>query len=78
MPRSVALFEQQGLQVIPAPCDYSVSQANWNDLMHPNLQSFLIALVPSDSNLEATSSALKEYIGMLVYRMEGWVPGGGE
>jgi uncharacterized SAM-binding protein YcdF (DUF218 family) len=75
MPRSVALFESQGIQVIPAPCDYSVTFDDWNALMHPNWQTFLINLVPSDSNLRATSGALKEYLGMAVYALAGWSPG---
>jgi hypothetical protein len=43
--------------------------------MHPNWQTFLINLVPSDSNLRATSGALKEYLGMAVYAIAGWSPG---
>ena len=73
MPRSVALFEQQGLQVVPLPTDYSVTQAGWEEMLHPDLEAFLIALVPSGSSLAATSSALKEYLGMLVYALQGWM-----
>ncbi|MDD5369566.1 MAG: YdcF family protein [Anaerolineaceae bacterium] len=75
MPRSVILFEKQGIQVIPAPCDYSVTLADWEALIHPNLPTFLINLAPSDSNLRATSGALKEYLGMAVYALAGWTPG---
>ena len=73
MPRAVALFEQQGLQVVPMPTDYSVTQAGWEEMLHPDLEAFLIALVPSGGNLAATSSALKEYLGMLVYALQGWM-----
>jgi uncharacterized SAM-binding protein YcdF (DUF218 family) len=70
MPRSVALFARQGIEVIPAPADYTVTEAEWQDLAHPNLPSFLLDLVPTASNLEATSGVLKEYIGMAVYRLQ--------
>ena len=75
MPRSVTLFQRQGIEVIPAPADYTVTQAEWQVLTHPNLPSFLIDLVPTDSNLRATSGALKEYIGMAVYRLQAGGPG---
>jgi uncharacterized SAM-binding protein YcdF (DUF218 family) len=73
MPRSVALFEKQGFEVIPAPTDFSVTQKRWENLTEPNFQSQLINLLPSASNLGLTTNALKEYIGMLVYRLRGWL-----
>jgi len=73
MPRSVALFENQGMEVVPLPADYSVTQAGWEATIRPDLQTFLISLVPSGSYLSGTSSALKEYIGMLVYSLRGWM-----
>jgi uncharacterized SAM-binding protein YcdF (DUF218 family) len=71
MPRSVPLFENQGLEVIPAPTDYSVTQADWDALTTLN-PSLIIRLLPSADNLAATSKVLKEYIGMVVYRLRGW------
>ena len=73
MPRSVALFEKQGIQVIPAPADFTVTQAGWDDLTHGTLESQLINLLPSVGNLSLTTNALKEYLGILVYRIEGWI-----
>ena len=73
MPRSVALFEKQGLQVVPLPTDYSVTQAGWEEMLHPDLEAFLIGLVPGGSSLAATTGALKEYLGMLVYALQGWM-----
>ncbi|MCL4560671.1 MAG: YdcF family protein [Chloroflexi bacterium] len=71
MPRAVGLFQNQGLEVIPAPTDYTVTQADWVNLIHAPLPTQLINLVPSASNLKATSGAMKEYIGMLFYRLTG-------
>lgn len=73
MPRSVALFEQQDITVIPAPTDFKVTQAGWNALFDSSWQSYLINIFPDVGNLNQTTAALKEYIGMFVYRMRGWM-----
>lgn len=73
MPRSVALFEHQGLQVIPAPTDYAITQPAWDDLTRPNLAVQFLNLFPNISNVGMTTGVLKEYIGMLVYRLRGWM-----
>lgn len=66
MPRAVGLFEQQGFTVIPAPTDYSVTQAEWEDLTQADLVTQLFNLIPTASNLSSVTSSLKEYLGMFV------------
>ncbi len=73
MPRSVALFEKQGIQVIPAPADFSVTQESWSKYTDAGLAGQLVNLLPSTSNLSLTTNALKEYLGMLAYRLRGWL-----
>ena len=73
MPRSVKLFEKQGYQVIPAPTDYSITQVAWQKTWHPNFEEFVINLVPSYSNLSSVTKSLKEYLGMWVYHLKGWL-----
>lgn len=73
MPRSVDLFKHQGFDVIPAPTDYSVTQAAWQRLTDPNLATQLLNLMPNIDNLSSVTRALKEYLGMLVYRLRGWM-----
>ncbi len=73
MPRSVKLFEAQGLEVIPAPTDYTVTQAGWQNLWHPSLEEFFINLLPTYGNISQTTYALKEYVGMTVYSLQGWM-----
>ncbi len=73
MPRSVAIFEAQGLEVIPAPTDFGITKENWQDLWQPNLSAQLTQLLPNVSNLGMTTTALKEYIGIIVYRLRGWL-----
>ncbi|MEW6716668.1 MAG: YdcF family protein [Chloroflexota bacterium] len=73
MPRSVGLFEKQGLEVIPAPTDFTVTEQSWQSLTEFNLPKNLLNLLPSVSNLELTTQTLKEYLGMLIYRLRGWL-----
>jgi uncharacterized SAM-binding protein YcdF (DUF218 family) len=72
MPRSVELFQAQGLEVIPAPVDFSVTEADWEELTGPDLRAVILGLLPSADSLGLTTRMLKEYIGMLVYDMRGY------
>lgn len=72
MPRSVALFEKQGLEVTPAPTDFGVTQQRWETFWQGNLGSVIFNLLPNASSLNMTTNALKEYIGMAVYSIQGW------
>lgn len=73
MPRSVALFEAQGLEVIPMPTDFSSTVSSPAKTWTAALRAILTGLVPSAENLNATTLALKEYLGILVYRLQGWL-----
>ncbi len=73
MPRSVPLFEAQGITVIPAPADYTVTQQGWDSLWSSSFESILTGLVPSSGNIALTTNVMKEYIGMAVYSLQGWM-----
>lgn len=73
MPRSVALFEHQGIEVIPAPVDFTITQDGWENLNAFEPQATLVNLVPNTSSLSLTTNVLKEYIGLLIYRLRGWL-----
>ncbi len=73
MPRSVALFRKQGIEVIPAPTDFKVTELQWRNLTRPSFETQLINLLPSSTNLEWVTAALKEYIGILIYQLRGWI-----
>lgn len=73
MPRSVKLFESQGFEVIPAPTDFSVTFEDWDRLTNASLQVHILNLFPSADNLSSVSSALKEYLGILFYQLQGIV-----
>ncbi len=73
MPRAKALFEQQGLDVIAEPADFTITEQNWQSVFHPTVGEFVINLLPNASALGLTTTVLKEYFGLLVYRLQGWV-----
>lgn len=73
MPRSVALFEKQGIEVIPAPADYKVPDYVWEDLWHGAFPAQVINFFPNAGSLSQTTDSIKEYIGFWTYRMRGWL-----
>ena len=73
MPRSVALFEKQGFEVIPYPVDYGVTDYEWNDLWHGDFGARLLNLIPSVGNLSTSTGVMKELIGRWVYGLQGWL-----
>ena len=73
MPRSVALFKAQGIDVIPYPVDYAVPDYTWQDLWHEDLASQIINILPNAGSLSMTTTSLKELLGMLVYHLQGWL-----
>ena len=71
MPRAVKVFRKQGIEVIPAPTDYLVSQEQAEKNL--NWQNAVLQLIPNSSSVDKTTLALKEYIGLVVYKFKGWV-----
>ena len=72
MPRSMAIFKKVDINAIAAPTDYRISQ---QEIDQPNrqLESVILALLPNEADLSLTTSALREYIGILVYKLKGWL-----
>ncbi|MDP8963589.1 MAG: YdcF family protein [Cyanobacteriota bacterium] len=72
MPRSLRIFQRQGIEAIPAPTDFLVTQ---QELEEPNnsTQATILSLLPDADRLEMTTRALKEYLGTLIYRLRGWL-----
>lgn len=71
MPRSVALFEAQGVRVIPAPTDFLLSDAEWQHLWRGGPTVTLINLLPNVEYLTYTTRVMKEYIGIAFYILTG-------
>jgi len=59
MPRALALFRGQGLQVTPAPTDFET---------RPALPPGLLAWLPAAAALNDSALAMKELVGLWVGR----------
>jgi uncharacterized SAM-binding protein YcdF (DUF218 family) len=70
MPRSLLIFKKQGIDAIAAPTDFLAPQ--------PAPESFspegiALSLLPDSGNLDRLTRVLKEYVGLVVYRLKGWL-----
>ena len=63
MHRSLLCFKKAGLEVIPVPVDYR----GFAELPGPE------AFVPSSAGLMMSVMTLKEYLGLLAYRLKGYL-----
>jgi uncharacterized SAM-binding protein YcdF (DUF218 family) len=63
MRRAAGAFRAVGLEVVPAPTDFSVLGTG----RLPNL-------LPDAGSLEATTATLHEWIGLSYYAARGWLP----
>jgi len=72
MPRSLGIFRRQGIEAIPAPTDFLITQQE-SEEPNSSPQATLLSLLPDAERLGNTTRALKEYIGMVIYRLRGWL-----
>ena len=63
MPRAMAAFRRVGIDAVAAPTDIGATV--------PSLDTAL-DILPQGGALSASTDAIKEWIGILVYRMRGW------
>lgn len=72
MPRSLRIFQHLGIEAIPAPTDFLVTQ---QELDEPNSSAIatILNIVPDADRLGITTRALKEYVGTVIYRLRGWL-----
>ena len=63
MRRALPLFERAGFEVIPAPTDYQRLVGK------PPVPVWL----PTADDLGRTTAAIKEYVGFIYYRAQGWL-----
>ena len=71
MPRSLATFQRSsGLSVIPVACDYLLPARE--RFGSPTPGSVAGDLLPSAEALYLSSLALKEHLGLALYRLRGW------
>jgi uncharacterized SAM-binding protein YcdF (DUF218 family) len=71
MPRSLAIFKKQGINAIPAPTDFLVTELLLDE---PNSsEGFILNVLPEIDRTQRFTQALKEYIGFVIYRLKGWL-----
>jgi uncharacterized SAM-binding protein YcdF (DUF218 family) len=63
MKRSIGVFTKMGFDVQPFPTDYKsmLDDVNWD------------TIIPSTMALDASTIAIKEWIGILVYKIKGYI-----
>ncbi|MBD2293696.1 YdcF family protein [Anabaena sphaerica FACHB-251] len=71
-PRSLKIFQRQGIDVTPAPTDFLVSQGELQELVSTP-KAAILNLLPDTDNLNQFTTALKEYIGSFIYSLRGWL-----
>ncbi len=73
MPRAHAVFRKRNLEVTAAPTDFLVTESDWRHYtqLHPGIQ--VANVLPKAEYMELTEKAMKELLGILVYRLRGWL-----
>jgi uncharacterized SAM-binding protein YcdF (DUF218 family) len=72
MPRSLAIFQHQKIDAIAAPTNFLVTDRDVAAL-NTSFGSILLNFLPDSDRLNQTTRALKEYLGLAIYRLRGWL-----
>ncbi len=72
MPRSLWIFRKLGIEATPAPTDFLVTNETHAE-MQSSLPAITLNLLPEAERLRSTTRALKEYVGIGVYWLRGWL-----
>jgi uncharacterized SAM-binding protein YcdF (DUF218 family) len=70
MPRALALFKHQGIDALAAPCDFISAGPAWT-ANTADWRGIALGLIPDAANLALTTRVLKEFLGIVVYRLAG-------
>jgi uncharacterized SAM-binding protein YcdF (DUF218 family) len=71
MPRSLATFQaRSGLEVIPVSCDFQLPSRRLAG--QKTIGSLALDLIPDAAALALSTVALKEHLGLAIYRLRGW------
>ncbi len=72
IPRALKIFQHLGIDAIPAPTDYFVSEYELQERDF-SIESTIFSLIPNTKSLDRTTTVIKEYIGTIVYWLRGWL-----
>lgn len=71
MPRSLLVFRKLGISATPAPTDFLMTD-DAVAAMSDSGEAIALNVLPDAQRLALTTRVLKEYLGILVYRLRGW------
>ena len=63
MPRAYVVFKKIGVDVMPVAADFIVTDKPYN----------LFSFIPNVDDLRHSTFAIKEYVGIIVYWLRGWI-----
>jgi uncharacterized SAM-binding protein YcdF (DUF218 family) len=69
MPRSLMIFRKLGVEAIPAPTDFTA----FVDAQQDTVEARILDTLPEADQMRRTTRVLKEYMGIFVYWLRGWV-----
>ncbi len=72
MPRALLVFKHQNIEALPAPADFIATEHDFEESQN-DFGTIPLDLLPDAESLEWTGRAMKEYIGLAVYRLSGWL-----
>ncbi|NJP09456.1 MAG: YdcF family protein [Leptolyngbyaceae cyanobacterium RU_5_1] len=72
MPRSLRIFQKLGIDTVPAATDFWVSDRDREEF-GSSAEAITLGLLPDVERLRSTTRALKEYMGLFVYWLRGWL-----
>ena len=72
MPRSLLIFQHLGMDAIPAPTDFNTTDRD-EQALQGSAAAIVLNALPETDRLQQMTRALKEYLGIIVYRLKGWL-----
>jgi uncharacterized SAM-binding protein YcdF (DUF218 family) len=72
MPRAIGTFSREGIKATPAPTDFLTTKPPLYEREF-TFGEIILNLLPDVSRIEQTTKALKEYTGLIIYRLRGWL-----
>lgn len=69
MDRALYLFDGVAGTITADPVEYTITLTRWENLMRWDAKTILKNLLPDSGNFQQTTLVLREYAGMLIYRL---------
>lgn len=72
MKRSILIFRHLGMDVIPAPTDFLLTERDLGEPMS-SWEAVILNILPDSDRLQDFTRVLKEYVGIFIYWLRGWL-----